>query len=178
MTGWGWGGSVALLAVALAFVIYPVIESDVINSDWPAGATGGRLIVSDPTRLYDFDVQRPVELDVTGGRSLVTPGVQGFLPFLAPAWVAFISLPFELLGTELGGKLWVLFQLACLAFGLYLAVRPRPPSAILPAFASVPTALMLLNAQLDGLVALGIGAPTALRSQAFLPAFALRLSLF
>jgi len=154
MTGWRWRGSVALLAVALAFVIYPVIESDVINSDWPAFATGGRLIVSDPTHLYDFDVQRPVELDVTGGRSLVTPGVQGFLPFLAPAWVAFISVPFELLGTELGGKLWVLFQLACLAFGLYLAVRPRPPSAILPAFASVPTASMrpftLLIATIDG----------------------------
>ncbi len=177
MTGWRWRGSVALLAVALAFVIYPVIESDVINSDWPAFATGGRLIVSDPTHLYDFDVQRPVELDVTGGRSLVTPGVQGFLPFLAPAWVAFISVPFELLGTELGGKLWVLFQLACLAFGLYLAVRPRPPSAILPAFASVPTALMLLNAQLDGLVALGIGAAIALRSKPFLAGCALGLTL-
>ena len=186
MTGWRWRGSVALLAVAVAFVIYPVIEgeNDVINSDWPAFATGGRLIVSDPTHLYDFEVQRPVELDVTGGRSLVTPGIQGFLPFLAPAWVAFIAVPFDLLGTNLGGKLWILLELACLAFGLYLAVRPRPPSAIqpayatvLPAFASVPTALMLLNAQLDGLVALGLGAAIVLRSKPYLAGFALGLTL-
>ena len=179
LTGWRWRGSVALLAVAVAFVIYPLIEgeNDVINSDWPAFATGGRLIVSDPTHLYDFDVQRPVELDVTGGRSLVTPGIQGFLPFLAPAWVAFIAVPFDLLGTNLGGKLWILFELACLTLGLYLAVRRRPPSAILPAFAAVPTALMLLNAQLDGLVALGIGAAIALRSKPYLAGFALGLTL-
>ena len=179
LTGWRWRGSVALLAVAVAFVIYPVIEgpNDLINSDWPAFATGGRLIVSDPTHLYDFEVQRPVELDVTGGRSLVTPGIQGFLPFLAPAWVAFVAVPFDLLGTNLGGKLWILFELACLAFGLYLAVRPRPTSAVLPAFASVPTALMLLNAQLDGLVALGLGAALALRSKPYLAGFALGLTL-
>jgi hypothetical protein len=179
LTGWRWRGSVALLAVAVAFVIYPVIEgeSDVINSDWPAFATGARLIVSDPSHLYDFEAQRPVELAVTGGRSLVTPGIQGFLPFLAPAWVALIAVPFDLLGTSLGGKLWILFELACLAFGLYLAVRPRPSSAILPAFASVPTALMLLNAQLDGLVALGVGAALALWSKPYLAGFALGLTL-
>ena len=179
MTRWRWRGSVALLAVAVAFVIYPLVEgeNDVINSDWPAFATGGRLIVSDPTHLYDFEVQRPVELDVTGGRSLVTPGIQGFLPFLAPAWVAFIAVPFDLLGTNLGGKLWILFELACLALGLFLAVRPRPPSAILPAFAAVPTALMLLNAQLDGLVALGLGAAIALRSKPYLAGLALGLTL-
>src|SRR5258708_17050593 len=95
MTGWRWRGSVALLAVALAFVIYPVIESDVINSDWPAFATGRRLVLSDPTHLCDFDVQRPVELDVTGGRRLVTSGVQRFLTFPAPPLVALISVPFR-----------------------------------------------------------------------------------
>ncbi|HEV2014193.1 MAG TPA: glycosyltransferase family 87 protein, partial [Candidatus Dormibacteraeota bacterium] len=180
---WRWRGSVAMLGVALAFVIIDITGfNDVVNSDWPSFATGGRLIVSDPTHLYDFEVQRRVELDVTGGRSLVTPGIQGFLPFLAPAWVAFIAVPFELLGTDLGGQLWVLLELACLAFGLYLAVRPRPPSlpayaTVLPAFASVPTALMLLNAQLDGLVALGLGAAIALRSKPYLAGFGLGLTL-
>src|SRR6202795_4390228 len=157
---WRWRGSVALVAVALGFVIYPLIEggNDVINSDWPAFATGARILVSDPSHLYDFDVQRRVELEVTGGRSLITLGINGILPFVAPAWVAFFAVPFELLGTNLGGRLRMLFGLACLAIGLYLAVRPRPPTAILPAFASVPTAVVLLNAQLDGIVALGIGA--------------------
>jgi Glycosyltransferase family 87 len=176
---WKWRGSVALVAVALAFVIYPLIEggNDVINSDWPAFATGGRLIVEDPGHLYDFDSQRRVQLEVTGGRTLVTLGIHGILPFLAPAWVAFLAVPFELLGTDLGGRLWILFGLACLALGLCLAVRPRSPAQALPAFASIPTALLLLNAQLDGLVALGIGAAIALWSKPYLAGLALGLTL-
>ena len=175
---WRWRGSVALLAVALACFIYPLLPNDdVINSDWPAFATGARLIVSDPGHLYDLSVQQGVERDVTGGRTLVTPGIQGILPFLAPAWVAFIAIPFDLLGTEVGGHAWVLFGLVCLGAGLYLATRPRPPSATLPAFASVPTALMMLNAQLDGIVALGIGAALALWSRPFLAGLALGLTL-
>ena len=148
-----------------------------INSDWPAFATGGRLIVEDPSHLYDMDTQRRVQLEVTGGRTLVTLGINGILPFLAPAWVAFLAVPFDLLGTNLGGRLWILAGLACLALGLYLAVRPRPPTAILPAFASVPTALLLLNAQLDGFVALGIGAALALWTQPFLAGLSLGLTL-
>lgn len=179
MTRWRWRGSVALLAVAVAFVIYPLIEgpNDVINSDWPAFATGGRILVSDPGHLYDFDVQRRVELDVTGGRSLITLGINGILPFVAPAYVAFFPVPFELLGTNLGGRLWILFGLACLALGLYLAVRPRAPSAILAGFASVPTALLLLNAQLDGFVVLGVGAAISLWSRPYLAGLSLGLTL-
>ena len=191
----------ALVAVVLGFVIYPLIEgsNDVINSDWPAFATGGRLIVEDPGHLYDIDTQRRIQLEVTGGRTLVTLGINGILPFLAPAWVAFLAVPFELLGTNLGGRLWILFGLACLALGLYFAVRPRAPAAdptrasarpprqagwkragfspALPAFASVPTALLLLNAQLDGIVALGIGAAVALWAQPFLAGVCLGLTL-
>jgi arabinofuranan 3-O-arabinosyltransferase len=176
---WTWRGSVALVAIALGFVIYPLIEgrTDVINSDWPSFATGARLIVEDPAHLYDFDTQRRVQLEVTGGRTLVGLGIHGILPFLAPAWVAFLAVPFELLGTDLGGRLWILFGLACLAFGLYLAVRPRPPTAILAPFASVPTALLLLNAQLDGIVALGIGAAVALWTRPFLAGLCLGLTL-
>jgi len=179
MTRWRWRGSVAMLAVAVGFVIYPLVESqsDVINSDWPAFATGARILVSDPGHLYDFDVQRRVELQVTGGRTLVTLGINGILPFVAPAWVAFFAVPFELLGTDLGGRLWILFGLACLAIGLYLAVRPRGPSAILPAFASVPSAVLLLNAQLDGIVALGIGAAISLWTRPFLAGLCLGLTL-
>lgn len=186
MTHWRWRGTVALLAVAVGFVIYPLIEgeNDVINSDWPAFATGARILVSDPGHLYDFDVQRRIQLEVTGGRTLITLGINGILPFVAPAWVAFFAVPFELFGTNLGGRLWILFGLACLAAGLYLAVRPRAPNAILPAFASVlpafasvPTALLLLNAQLDGIVALGIGAAISLWSRPFIAGLCLGLTL-
>ncbi|MGH7765751.1 MAG: glycosyltransferase 87 family protein [Candidatus Dormibacteraceae bacterium] len=179
MNRWRWRGSVALLAVCIGFVIYPLIESsgDVINSDWPAFATGARMIVNDPGHLYDLAIQRRVETEVTGGRVLVTLGIQGILPFLAPAWVGLVAVPFELLGTDIGGRVWILFGLACLAGGIYLAVRPRPPSAMVPAFASVPTALFLLNAQLDGLVALGVGAAIALWSRPYLAGLALGLTL-
>src|SRR2546428_7805393 len=170
---------VVLTGVALGFGVYPITEPghDVINSDWPAFATGAKIVMTNPSHLYDLDVQRRVQLEVTGGRQLVTPGIQGILPFLAPAWVALLAVPFEALGTELGGRLWVLFGLACLALGLWLASRPRSVSAALPGFASVPTALLLLNAQLDGIVALGLGAAFALWSRPFLAGLALGLTL-
>src|SRR5207302_625635 len=121
---WRWRGSIALLAVALAFFLYPLLPNDdVINSDWPALATGARLIISDPGHLYDLDAQQRVQLDVTGGRILVTLGIHGILPFLAPAWVALLAVPFELLGTDLGGRVWILFGLVCLAGGLTLMKR-------------------------------------------------------
>lgn len=178
MSTWRWRGSVALLAVALAFVLFPMLPNDdVINSDWPAFDTGARLILHDPSHLYDFDVQHLTQLEITGGRSLVGLSIQGILPFLAPAWVALLAVPFDLLGPNLGGRIWVLAELACLGAGLYFATRPRPPDAILPAFASVPTALLMLNAQLDGIVALGIGAAISLWSRPYLAGLALGLTL-
>jgi hypothetical protein len=178
MKRWRWRGNVALLGVTLAFFLFPLLPNDdVINSDWPAFATGAQLIVHDPSHLYDFTAQRQVELQVTGGRVLVTLGIKGILPFLAPAWVALLAVPFDLLGPNIGGRLWVLFGLGCLAAGLYLATRPRPPTVILPAFASVPTALFMLNAQLDGIVALGVGVSIALWPRRYLAGLALGLTL-
>jgi len=176
---WRWRASVGLLGVAVAFVIYPITEgpNDIINSDWPAFATGARLVVENPSHLYDLEQQKRVEFEVTGGKTLVTLGINGILPFLAPAWVAVIAVPFDLLGTDLGGRVWILFGLTCLALGYYLATRPRPPTVVLPAFASLPTALMLLNAQLDGFVVLGIGAALALRNRHYVAGLALGLTL-
>lgn len=178
MSRWQWRGYIALVGVALAFFIYPLLPNvDVINSDWPAFATGARLIVADPAHLYDLDTQRRVETDVTGGRVLVTLSIKGILPFLAPAWVAFIGVPFDALGSNVGGRLWILFGLLCLLAGIYLAVRPRPPTAVLAPFAGVPTALTMVNAQIDGFVALGIGAAMALWPRRYLAGLALGLTL-
>ncbi len=170
---------VALTAVALGFAIYPITEPgyDVINSDWPAFATGAKLAITDPGHLYDLDAQLRVQFEVTGGRQLITPGIHGILPFLAPAYVALAAVPFAALGAELGGRLWILFGLACLALAAWLVSRPRPLSAALPGVASVPTALLLLNAQLDGMVALGLGATMALWSRPLLAGLALGLTL-
>jgi len=178
LSRWQWRGRVALAGVALAFVLYPLTPADdVISSDWTAFATGAHLVVSDPAHLYDLDAQQKVELEVTGGRRLVTLGIHGILPFLAPAWVALLAVPFALAGADLGGRLWVLFGLACLGAGIWLATRRRPWVQSLPAFAGVPTALLLLNAQLDGVVALGIGAAVALWSRPYLAGLALGLTL-
>lgn len=176
--GWRRRVNIALLGISLAFVLLPLLpNNDVINSDWPAFATGARLIVSEPSHLYDIASQQKVERDVTGGRVLVSLGIHGILPFLAPPWVALLAVPFDLLGPNIGGRAWILFGLACLGVGLYLATRGRSPTAILPAFASAPTALMMLNAQIDGTVALGIGAALALWSRPFLAGLALGLTL-
>jgi hypothetical protein len=178
MSRWRWRGSVALLAVGVAFLIFPLLpQDDVINSDWPAFATGARLIVSDPGHLYDLATQQHVQAEVTGGRVLITPGIEGILPFLAPAWVALLAVPFDAFGTDLGGRMWILFGLVSLLAGLYLATRPRPPATILPAFASVPTALLMLNAHLDGLVVLGVGASISLWPRRYLAGLALGLTL-
>ena len=178
MSRWRWRGGIALLGVSLAFFLFPLLPSDdVINSDWPAFATGARLIEHDPSHLYDLDVQKRVESDVTGGRVLVSLGIRGILPFLAPAWVALLAVPFDLLGPNIGGRAWVVFGLLCLLAGLYLAIRPRPPTEVLPAFASVPTALVMLNAQVDGLVVLGLGAAIVLWPRRYLVGLALGLTL-
>jgi Glycosyltransferase family 87 len=175
---WRWRGGIALLGVSLAFFLFPLLPSDdVINSDWPAFATGARLIEHDPSHLYDLDVQKRIEGEVTGGRVLVSLGIRGTLPFLAPAWVALLAVPFDLLGPNIGGRAWVLFGLLCLVAGLHFATRPRSPTEILPAFASVPTALVMLNAQVDGLVVLGIGAAIALWPRRYVAGLALGLTL-
>jgi Glycosyltransferase family 87 len=190
VTRWRWRGNIALLGVALAFVLYPMLPNeDVINSDWPAFATGALMIVDDPGQLYDLHAQSRFQDHVTGGRHLVTLGIGGILPFLAPAWVALLAVPFAALGTDLGGRLWILFGLLCLGAGLYLATRGSPPPhswggagrspavGLLPAFASVPTALVMLNAQLDGVVVLGVGGAIALWSRPYLAGLTLGLTL-
>jgi hypothetical protein len=168
------------MAVVVGFVIYPVVISgdDVVNADWPAFETGARLIAHDPGHLYDLDAQARVQSEVTGGKTLVTLGIKGILPFLAPAWVALVAVPFDALGPQLGGRFWMLFGLAAMALGLYLACRPRAPGAALPALASVPTAIVLINAQIDGVVVLGLGAAISLWSRPWLAGLCLGLTLF
>src|SRR2546429_1647166 len=111
---------VALTAVALGFVLYPITEPgrDVINSDWPAFATGAKLALTDPTHLYDLDVQRKVQLNVTGGAGPAAPRLKGLLPFPAPAHVGPIPGPVALLRAQAGGRLWGPFRVPRPGLGL------------------------------------------------------------
>src|SRR2546426_12637026 len=94
MTRWRWRGNIALLGVALAFVLYPILPNeDVINSDWPAFATGALMIVDDPGQLYDLHAQSRFQDHVTGGRHLVTLGIGGDPALLSPPLVARLAGP-------------------------------------------------------------------------------------
>jgi len=71
--------------------------------------------------------------------------------------VAVLAVPFTGLGAVTGGRVWILFGTACFALGL-LALSERSRRAqVVTAIGSAPTAVMVLNAQLDGLVVLGLG---------------------
>lgn len=170
-----------MLGAALGICAVPLVDSHqaLVNSDWPAFATGGRLAVSDPTHLYDLDVQRGVQRDIVGGASLRERDEMGLLPFNMPPWVALLNAPFAALGTDIGARLWIALELAALGLGMFLLAPPGRRLAALPAFAAVPTALTALNAQTDGLVVLGLGAAWALRrdDRHFLSGAALGLCL-
>lgn len=161
---WRRRGTVALVGVALGVFLLPVFESHqaLVNSDWPAFATGGRLAASDPVNLYDLKAQAREQRVITGGAALQAHDEEGLLPFDMPPWVALLNAPFAALGTDVGARLWIVLELAALAAGLYLLAPPGRRVSALPGFAAVPTALAAINAQTDGLVILGIGAAWAL----------------
>jgi len=150
--------------VIFALFVVPLVEphQSLLNSDWPALATGGALAVSDPAHLYDIRVQDAQQRRITGGEVLVARDEEGLLPFDMPPWVALLNAPFAALGTDLGGRLWILAGLVALAAGFFLLATPGRRIDSLPALAAVPTALAVVNAQTDGLVVLGIGAAWAM----------------
>ena len=155
-------GRVVLLGVAIGIAAFPLIETQqaLVNSDWPAFAVGGRLAFSgDPDLLYNRPAQVRVQAAITGGVRLKAGDQGDLLPFDQPPWVALLNAPFAAMGNDLGARLWILLELAALAVGLSLLVGGGQPGwGALAAFAAVPTALMALNAQVDGLVVLGLGA--------------------
>ena len=160
MSRWRKRGTAAIAGVVFALFVVPLLEphQSLLNSDWPALATGGSLAVSDPAHLYDIRVQAAQQKRITGGEVLAARDEEGLLPFDMPPWVALLNAPFAALGTDVGGRLWILFGLVALAAGLILLAPPGQRLDSRPALASVPTALAVVNAQTDGLVVLGLGA--------------------
>ncbi len=165
-TRWLTRGRVVLLGVAIGIAAFPLLESEqsLVNSDWSAFAVGGRLAFSgDPDLLYNGPAQVRVQAAITGGVRLNAGDQGSLLPFDQPPWIALLAAPFAGIGNDPGARLWILVELAALAVGLSLLVgRAQPRWRALVAFAAVPTALMALNAQVDGLVVLGLGGAFAL----------------
>ena len=155
----------AVVGVGIGIAILPAVipSQDLINSDWPSYATGGRIILSDhPERLYDLGEQARQEAIITGGGHLVhQQGVGDLLPFHETPWFSLLIAPFVLLGNDIGARAWVLLQLVALGAGLLLLAEGDRWRA-LRAFAGAPAAILLLNAQTLGLVVLGLGLAWAL----------------
>ncbi len=151
----------ALLGVVVGIAALPLLAGHqaLVNSDWTAFATGGRLAVSSsPDGLYNRAAQVRTQSSLTGGARLLTGDRRDLLPFNQPPWLAVLNAPFAAMGTDLGARAWMLLSVAALVAGLLLlALVAGSPWQALPAMASVPTALMVVNAQVDGLVVLGLG---------------------
>jgi hypothetical protein len=148
---------VALLGVALALFLYPLLASPraILSSDWAVFATGAHLALSHPASLYDLTAQRHVQAVLVGG-SFDLPGLGGLLPFIEPPWVGLMAIPASLAGVVLGGRLWMVADLAALAVGLFLVTRRHQRAAMLAGLACYPAASMVVNAQIDGFVVLGL----------------------
>jgi hypothetical protein len=168
----------ALVGVVVAMAAYPLFVEDPVNSDWLTFAAGGRIVMTNPTSLYDLSAQFQAQEAVAGGRFMVTIPHEGLyvLPFVYPTPVAVLAAAFVALGADLGGRLWMLAQLLLTALGFWLACRNRPLVG-LAGLASIPVAQVVLRGQVDGLVVLGVGAAVALVDYPFWAGAVLVLAL-
>ena len=155
--------SAALVGVMVAFAAWPLVEShtSLLNTDWPSYATGGSLVLHHPAALYDRPTQVAVEREIVSGARL-TGGEQGdYLSFDQGPWIALLATPFVALGVDPGARLWIELELLCTCAAVALVARTTGNRGALAAAASVPTGLVLANAQLDGLFVLGLGLAAA-----------------
>jgi hypothetical protein len=171
------GAAVILLWLLGWTVFEDAAQGGLRNSDWPTFMIFGRLAVSDAGHLYDRDAQRRQQLAILGQGGYSQNGQPpGLLGAVAPPWVAFLAAPFAALGLVAGGLLWTLTEFAALLAGLALLAR-RVWDAVFAA-AGIPAWIMLANAQLDGLVVLGLGLAWRLhRERPLLAGLALGLTL-
>jgi hypothetical protein len=152
-----WGFTQGLLVASCLLIVGLALlrgDQGLKNSDWPSFMVAGRLAATQPDRIYDRDAERR-EQRAFGGYDL--PGYGGLLPVVAPPWVALYAVPFAELGLGAGGRLWIIAQVLALLAGLLLVTGWREPVRALSAVAGVPLVLLVGNAQLDGIVVLGLG---------------------
>lgn len=174
-------GRAALVGVVAGFFVLPLVGgSSMFSGDWATFMMGGTLFIHQAASLYDPAVQRPLEEAIAGG--VLAPGQApaGYLVFNPPPWVAMLNAAYVPLGTVLGGRLWMVTQAAAIVAGMYLLAREAPDRwRWVAAVATVPTAVLLLNLQVDGLVVLGLGLGWHLwrRDRGFLAGLALGLCL-
>jgi hypothetical protein len=132
-------------------------DGELAKSDWPSFLVAGRLVVSQPDGLYDRGLEHQEQRLLLGAAEYDFPGYGGLLPVVAPPWVALYAAPFAALGLGGGGRLWILVQVLALLAGVLLVTGWQERVRAVAALAGAPLLLMVDNAQLDGLLVLGLG---------------------
>ena len=155
-----WGFTQGLLVASCLLIVGLALlrgDQQLKNSDWPSFMVAGRLVAAQPDRLYEHDAERREQRAVVGPGGYGLAGYGGLLPVVAPPWVALYAAPFAGLGLGAGGRLWIGAEVLALVAGLLLVTGWRDPVRALSAVAGVPLVLLVGNAQLDGLLVLGLG---------------------
>jgi hypothetical protein len=155
-----WNFSQALLVASFVVMVgLGLLRGDqqLKNSDWPSFMVAGRLVAGQPNQLYDRRAELREQRLVVGPGGYSLPGYGGLLPVVSPPWVAIYAVPFAALGLGAGGRIWILAQVLALVAGLLLVSGGRQLVRALAAVAGVPLVLLVGNAQLDGIVVLGLG---------------------
>lgn len=152
-----------MLAALIAYVIAVGIQTSFRNSDWPGFYMESILLRLDPSHLYDPQAHAALQLRVLGSGNYGTAANPALLPFNDPPWVPALVVPFAALGLQWGGVAWALLQLVTLFLGLMLLARDRTDA--LYATVTIPTWVLLANANVVGLVVLGLGLCWRLRSK-------------
>src|SRR5438477_1811242 len=110
-----------LAAVGVAQVLgtaWQQLDGPAATTDFLAYYTGGRLLVEDPTGLYDQAAGAAVEQALQGGAGV-------YMPYLAPPQAAALMAPLARLGYGQAYLIWGLAGLTSLALSAWL-LAPRP----------------------------------------------------
>ena len=146
---WLFGAALIFLLIGWLHYLFVVSPLDYANKDFMSLWTGGKAVLRglDP---YNVAVWQPLRAEY-GSRWMPDPRA----PF--PLWTFLFTVPFALFPLQIGAAAWLTFQEALLVLNMMWLVgsigRYRPSAAevallALGAFASITTALVLINGQM------------------------------
>ncbi|MFB3903032.1 MAG: glycosyltransferase family 87 protein [Acidobacteriota bacterium] len=107
--------SLVRFVIVMGFILVLLISQvPLIRSDFASFFAAATILRSEPSRLYDQDLQYEVQ-----GRL----GKSGYLPFAYPPLAALVFVPFSLLGFEPAYLAWLVASAMLLLLSLHVMVR-------------------------------------------------------
>lgn len=114
------------------------LAKQVVGTDYLQFHTAGMTVrLGDSARLYDFEYQARLELEIAG------PELVNFHAFITPPFFAYLFVPLSYLPYPLSFAVWSIFGLACLYISLRWVNANQPVKALLwsltffPIFATI-----------------------------------------